>query len=97
MEQVKWPGTKWIGPQTENRERNVLKKVIYHCKHSVISLVLSACIGQVVKNPNQSVEMIKAQGMDFFNDQASAKLTQFTKVDSPIQYDVMDTFTKLKK
>ncbi|MCH7307171.1 type VI secretion system tip protein VgrG [Acinetobacter sp. NIPH 1852] len=54
-------------------------------------------LGQVVKNPNQSVEMIKAQGMDFFNDQASAKLTQFTKVDSPIQYGVMDTFTKLKK
>ncbi|MGG2098917.1 type VI secretion system Vgr family protein [Acinetobacter haemolyticus] len=54
-------------------------------------------LGQMAINPNQSLEMLKEQGKDFFTDQATAKLSQFTKVDSPIQYGVMDTFTKLKK
>uniref|UniRef100_UPI003F5695B7 DUF2345 domain-containing protein n=1 Tax=Acinetobacter haemolyticus TaxID=29430 RepID=UPI003F5695B7 len=52
---------------------------------------------QMAINPNQSLEMLKEQGKDFFTDQATAKLSQFTKIDSPIKQGMVDTFSRSKK
>ncbi|MEB6666474.1 type VI secretion system tip protein VgrG [Acinetobacter vivianii] len=49
-------------------------------------------LAQIAKNPSQSVDMLKAQGMDFVKDQASSKLMQATKVDAILQQGIVDRF-----
>jgi type VI secretion system secreted protein VgrG len=49
-------------------------------------------LAQIAKDPNQSIEMIKAQGMDLVKDRVTAKLMETAKIDSVRQQDVVDYF-----